>query len=1087
MASGNVEQQAHNPPAGADQQREVNDRSKPDNTLPNVDRVDLMKSGVPANTAQDAQFLKGFELTGNKQDGMLQLAVAGSRDNVFAPGADSRNSPFAPGTDSEERGLILAGYRDKTGAPGRRNPNERSDAQVAVREVEPGGPPQSGDKPSRTYEIQGLRQNAGLHGNPDAVVRVPENFDPAKPINLVVYNHGQGNTVSSSLRHANIEEQMRKAPPNTVLVMPEWQTKPGSTVNSMGGLDNRGAFDAMINQALQRTPGLSGKGLSDVKDVTMIGHSAGGYATNLMLGNNEIGKKVKDLVLIDTVGQSATTNWIGSHLKDFANGDKHLTNVSASYMGNSRKQAENVQDMLKAAKLPESTMAKDFKNGKALDPAQLNKHSMVFNYSNELTPGRGGPHGSMPSIYIGRALEAQKLRGEQAKDAPAPAQMPARPESRTVDRAAVPEAPQPARKTEKAADELPVAVPSVTYEPVSRPKGKPGEAPVAAPRPVEVPRAPVPTAPPERPVVQPPQRREVAPPPTQAETVRPGAPKANPSEQPSLRDIMQGKVRVDGPPKPVEPAPQQSKAPEQRPTVLPAKPLLEQQPTVREPIKPEINRSSVAPNALDGIKFNEAQIKRAPNEVVTSVPPRSNDAAPVVPRSAEPVPPARPLETTKPAEAARTVEVPKALEKPAQPGSLEERSAAAKKALEAPDASIKQKIEALNSLYKDGTKDAHGRVHVTLNDAGKEREFQIGKQDIGKNAHLIQMYAKDSSGRTHPVLRAVERGDQIEKQRASSGREASYSGDWWSQHNRESSVSKVGMGAKLPAARVEAPAPVQRKEAPAPVPAPAARVEAPAPVQRKEAPAPVPAPAARVEAQAPVQRKEAPAPVPAPAARVEAQAPAPRVEQTKPQQAERPEVQPDKAPQTTEAGMGKVTRTAADRRSFYNHQDDGKSCSAFAMGMLHADQVTGRPMNYGRETHSFKELAGVTNHGYRGTLETMANQLRSLDLKAKAYDYGFGNVGPKAMQDLNKELDQGRSAVAKVINPHTGNAHYIYIAGRDSNGRYIIGDPDRHNNSAFGHDKPVEPERLMRMMGPRNGFVVAWSDNTAQTRMARSR
>jgi hypothetical protein len=91
-----------------------------------------------------------------------------------------------------------------------------------------------------------------------------------------------------------------------------------------------------------------------------------------------------------------------------------------------------------------------------------------------------------------------------------------------------------------------------------------------------------------------------------------------------------------------------------------------------------------------------------------------------------------------------------------------------------------------------------------------------------------------------PVLRAVERGDQIEKQRASSGREASYSGDWWSQHNRESSVSKVGMGAKLPAARVEAPAPVQRKEAPAPVPAPAARVEAPAPVQRKEAPAPVP-------------------------------------------------------------------------------------------------------------------------------------------------------------------------------------------------------------------------------------------------------
>ena len=1068
MASGNVEQQAHNPPAGADQQREVNDRSKPDTTLPNLDRVDLMKSGMPANNAQDVQFLKGFELTGNKPEGMLQLAVAGNRDNVFAPGADS-----------QERGLIMAGYRDKTAAA-RRKPSDSGDESVSVKEVASGLPPQAGDKPSRTYELSGLKQNSGPHGGPDAVVRVPENFDPKKPINLVVYNHGQGNTVSSSVRTANIEEQLRKAPPNTVLVMPEWQSEPGTKNNSRGKLGERGAFDAMINQALRRTPGLEGKDLKDVKDVTLIGHSAGGYVTNLMLENNQIGKKVNDLVLIDTVGQRGTTDWIGANIKDFAAGKKHLTNVSASYMKDSSAQAKEVREMLLAAKQPESAMAADFKNGKALDPAKLNEHPMVFNLSKELTPGRGGPHGSMPSIYIGRALEAQRLRMEKATDAPAPVQTPARPDARTVDKAATPEVP-PVTKREAPAGDLPVAVPPVIFEPVNRP-GQDKRTPVA-PKATEAPRV---------------------------EPVTPPAVRPAPYQQPSLRDIMQGKVKAETPVKAPEPAtqpradvpPVRTETP--RPLAQPARPVQEQapaaqpgkvgrpaqesEPAVKTPIKPEINRSVVPPNALDGIKFNDAQIRRSPNEVITSVPPRA-DATPVVPRAAEPAQPGRAPEGVKPAEPAKPTEAVKprdVADRPVQPGSPEERNGVAKKTLESPEASIKQKIEALNSLYKEGAKDAHGRVHVTLNDAGKEREFLIGKQDIGKNAHLIQMYGKDSTGRVHPVLRAVERGDQIEKQRASSGREASYSGDWWSQHNRESTVAKVGMGQKIaatpkpeaqapaaPVQRVETPAPVQRKEAQAPA-APVQRVETPAPVQRKEAQAPA-APVQRVETPAPVQRKE----VQAPAAPVQ-----PRKEVQEPV---RPEAQADKAPQAPEAPMSKVTRTAADRRNFYNHQDDGKSCSAFAMGMLHADQVTGRPMAYGRETHAFKELAGVTNHGYRGTLENMANQLRSLNLNAKAYDYGFGNVGPKAMQDLNKELDQGRSAVAKVINPHTGNPHYIFIAGRDSNGRYIIGDPDRHNNAAHGHDRPVEPAHLMRMMGPRNGFVVAWSESTAQARLARSR
>lgn len=167
---------------------------------------------------------------------------------------------------------------------------------------------------------------------------------------------------------------------------------------------------------------------------------------------------------------------------------------------------------------------------------------------------------------------------------------------------------------------------------------------------------------------------------------------------------------------------------------------------------------------------------------------------------------------------------------------------------------------------------------------------------------------------------------------------------------------------------------------------------------------------------------------------------------------------------------GNVSRSNAERSSFYRHQDDGVSCSAFSMAMMVSDHLLGRPVQYGKEAHSFKVLAGVTKHGYRGSLETMAGQLRSTGLEAKAYEYG--TFGKKGMADLDAELAKGHSAVARVRNPHTGNAHYIYIAGRTADGRYIVGDPDRYNRN---HMEPVSAKHLLSMMSHRNGFVAGWA------------
>lgn len=195
---------------------------------------------------------------------------------------------------------------------------------------------------------------------------------------------------------------------------------------------------------------------------------------------------------------------------------------------------------------------------------------------------------------------------------------------------------------------------------------------------------------------------------------------------------------------------------------------------------------------------------------------------------------------------------------------------------------------------------------------------------------------------------------------------------------------------------------------------------------------------------------------------------------TRPANRERMEV-PTQGDQSAE-GKERVVRDISDRSKFYAHQDDGVSCSAYSMAMMHSDHKTGRPVSYGRESQSFKELAGTIGRGYRGNLQSIADKMERTGLEAKAYEYG--RFGEKGMKDLNAELDRGHTAIARVINPHTGNNHYIYVAGRDAKGNYIVGDPDRANRQ---HAAPVTPHALMKMMSGRDGFVAGWNANPNRT------
>ena len=387
----------------------------------------------------------------------------------------------------------------------------------------------------------------------------------------------------------------------------------------------------------------------------------------------------------------------------------------------------------------------------------------------------------------------------------------------------------------------------------------------------------------------------------------------------------------------------------------------------------------------------------------------------------------------------------------------EQRLENAKKSLESPDATIKQKMDAMATIYKDSEKGKDGRVHITLNDGGKPRNFEIASLEAGKDVHLLQLSSTDAQGKSHPVLRAVERNGEIEQQRNKNGSKADYRGDWWTANEKDSTVSKFSQDTVQPNQAVKPkgdnnPAEVTPRvdRQPQQEVKPKPRIEG-NPDNSTTLPENVPLPRRRPDLPAEPEKK-------------------PRESVIIPWRNREGDNQDRRPDNRTDVNPGAV-RSVNDISKFYTHQDDAYSCSAFAVGMAKADHRLGRPLRYGRETQAMKDLTNTNGIGYRGTLETLAGQMRQTGLEAKPYSYGMGNVGEQAMRDLNRELAQGHSAVAKVINPHTGNPHYIYIAGRDANGQYILGDPDRKNTQHF---KPVSQQYLQRMMSRRDGFVATW-------------
>lgn len=261
----------------------------------------------------------------------------------------------------------------------------------------------------RVTELR-LNNRASNHGGPDAVVHIPRGFDPTKPVNVVIYNHGFGSTASSAYRDNQLGQAMANAPPNSILVVPEWQSNPSSRSGDQGRLRQPGMFNNMLQEVFDRTDGLRGKRIDQVNSISIFAHSAGYGPLETQLYNNGLGSKVTNVTMLDAMYRpNGLDRWLKDNIRELHAGTKTFTNIFNGTAAASRDQAQRIRGMLNAAGLPTSSMVEDNNGSQPLNSARMADKSIVFKFSSQ-SQGTQGPHFAIPSQYFGPVLDAASRR-----------------------------------------------------------------------------------------------------------------------------------------------------------------------------------------------------------------------------------------------------------------------------------------------------------------------------------------------------------------------------------------------------------------------------------------------------------------------------------------------------------------------------------------------------------------------------------------------------------------------------------------------------------------------------------------------------
>lgn len=268
--------------------------------------------------------------------------------------------------------------------------------------------------PERVQLLYNMDNAAAAHGKyPDALVRIPKNFDPSKPVNVVIYSHGWRDTITTSYNSIYMNDQMEAAPPNTVLIMPEWQRSPGAESGNQGTFSQPNQFRKYLQEVFDKTPELRGKKIDDIGRMDVFSHSAGDNATLSIVNKNGLGSKITSLNILDSMFNTSRgyDDWIQQNIHQLFSGEKQFRNVYFVNTDTVSNQASRVADMLKVVEKDPKKRAQlvhiDDSNDKALTSAkEFANHSIYYKYSRI---GGGETHAEIPKVFIREILGGAKI------------------------------------------------------------------------------------------------------------------------------------------------------------------------------------------------------------------------------------------------------------------------------------------------------------------------------------------------------------------------------------------------------------------------------------------------------------------------------------------------------------------------------------------------------------------------------------------------------------------------------------------------------------------------------------------------------
>lgn len=261
----------------------------------------------------------------------------------------------------------------------------------------------------RVFELTHLEHNTGKHRTPDAMVFVPNGFDARKPVKLVIYNHGLETNAESAFKQS-LAKQVNGADSNTIVVVPEWQTKPDTRSSpSDAKFHEPQFFRKMLTEIMSKTPPLHNLKIDNISSIGVITHSGGYKAAMSEMYKNELYDKVTSLTVLDSMyNPIAFDRWMEDNIVDLAYGRKQLHVIYTDHLSDeSGGFAKRIKQALHRHKLAESNLYVDRGNTRSVvDADTLSNHGIVFKKS-DYTIRDDSAHGAMTHVYVREVLAAQ--------------------------------------------------------------------------------------------------------------------------------------------------------------------------------------------------------------------------------------------------------------------------------------------------------------------------------------------------------------------------------------------------------------------------------------------------------------------------------------------------------------------------------------------------------------------------------------------------------------------------------------------------------------------------------------------------------